>query len=186
MKLTFLPLRNGGSALRFALLLLLLAAAIVVVIEIHRLKTGSPAAARAGEELVSARLFEAVTHQERSANPQLVALHALYGRSLVEQGLILSACADAWEKSGIVPTTEAALIKVGISSAAQIDPWGHAYRLLLLRSDFLIVQSTGPSGQDDVPWNYPVDVQTALQSGPKLMGDNLVVGLKLRPRLPGR
>jgi hypothetical protein len=182
MKIKLWPERNWQSLLRLAVLLSLLTVATFFSIALQQFRRTSAAAIEAGGTLLSARLFEDSTHQQRTVDPNEIELHALYGRSLLAQTGILSTCAETWEKTRAVPSTPEDLSRAGIEPATQVDPWGRSYRIRQLPGDVLIVQSTGPSGQDRVPWESPSELETMLQGGPKMFGDNLVVALKLSQR----
>jgi hypothetical protein len=175
----FWPERNWRSLTRFFLLSALLLVVAVFTVSFLQLRHDAPAMAQALAQFTLARSFEALAHLEPSDDPRTIELHAAYFPSLLVQMSIITACSTSWEKNGKIPTAGDDLLRAGIRPADQMDPWGHPYRVRLLPGKFLIVQSTGPSGQDKIPPLTISEPKTFFQGGPKMFGDNFVLGLQL-------
>jgi hypothetical protein len=179
MRITILPERRWQPLARFVILLAVLASVIYLALAWRRFQRALPQQLEAAGGVLSARLFEDVTRLGWSTDPENIQLRALYGRSLLAQMNILSGCARSWEKNGRIPNTQAELLGAQVGPAFLVDPWGRDYKIRLLAGDFLIIQSTGPSGHDSIPPDELGEPDKYFGHGPKLIGDNLVVGLQL-------
>jgi hypothetical protein len=173
------PGRNWRSLTRLGVLAALIVAVLVsvAVFEIRDFAPGPAVQALTG--VVLARNFEGLAHLQPSSDPRTVKLRAAYFSTVIDQMAVVTACRAYWEKNGSVPSGPEDLLKAGIKPSYQLDPWGRPFKIRLLAGNFLLVQSTGPSGQDEVPLTYLSQPRESFQGGPKLVGDNLVIGLQL-------
>jgi len=173
------PDRNWKSLVRVALLgaLLLATGAFTAVLLSGR--RSPPAAIGVLKEFLQARMFENFAHRELAKDPKTLESDSAYLPVLLAEMDIAEACLKSWQKTGTLPVSSEG--RPG-NAAPPTDPWGRPYRVRLLSRDFLIVQSTGPTGQDRIPPEALSEPQRFFQHGPKLFGDNLVVGLQLPQR----
>ena len=177
-----MPESGWRAQSRLAALIVLLAGLIWLALALHRFEREMKRLPNAFEVVISAPMFENLAHVGRATDSRTLELHALYFRSMLAQIIVLSACGDYWAKTGTIPGTRAEFTKAGVGPALLVDPWAREYRVRLLRGGILIVQSTGPSGQDRLPPEILARPQKILGAGPKLFGDNLVVGMQLAGR----
>jgi hypothetical protein len=179
MRIRVLPETGWPSQLRLGVLLALLIGAVWLSLALRKFEREFRSLPEAWAAIQTAAAFENLAHLEHGADSKTIELHSRYFRSMLAQMSILGACADSWTRNGTIPSTRADLIKAHVSPESLWDPWGREYRVRLLHGDFLIVQSTGPSGHDSIPADKLSEPDKYFGQGPRLIGDNLVVGLQL-------
>ena len=175
---------EGGwkSSVRFGLLIVVLVISVTYGYVVYEVREFVPAAAQGVNAIVLARSFEGILQLPFSDDPKTIELHATYFPGALSQTSMLAACRRSWRESGFVPTSREALTQSGVALVDQTDPWGRPYRVRLLPTNLLIIQSTGPSGQDLIPPAYFSGSGPPFPVGSHLIGDNLVLGFQLEDR----
>ncbi len=168
----FWPSRTRKELLRTSALLVLL---VFTVWFVSGLRAFNPGLIyfRAMTQVMGGHIFEAfVQNAPHSTSTRFNDPN--YGFSVLNQSRIILACEEFVRKRKSVPSLDE-LVQAGLNPEFSFDPWNRKYRLRLLPGNVLMVQTTGPSGVDNISSEWAASAQHHLKPAFQLVGDNLVV-----------
>jgi len=129
------------------------------------------------------RFFEGLVRKPPSNQFDELESDAVYGLSLVRQITIAEKCGQFFKDKRSVPKSPAELTNYGLLAADQADPWNRPYRIHELSNHVVVVQSTGRSGIDKVPWSQPKPFNMEPGRRYYVVGDNLLVVRQLPAKI---
>jgi HAMP domain-containing protein len=185
MGLSMWPGRSRSSVARFLILAGMLVLAIVGAIELKRLRPDQ-AILKLGSAVSAVRASGKTTGETPSTESQALQLKLRYTWDIVNQMKVADAALRYWQRHASVPASVEDLVGEGVRTQFQHDPWGRPFIIRALQPDLIVVESTGPSGVDRVPWADQSKLSDLRARGFQAVDGNILVARKVGRPLGSR